>query len=116
MKNDFSSKTTYDCEIITQKAINKLAFELKNKNFLVFDSVLDNWINICGISEGTQRLLIIEALINGEESESLIHEYFESNYEYYFADRVKFTKKRNYGYIYTRYWLRNCKHRFIKRN
>ena len=89
-----------DCETITLNAIDILSGKLKTNNLDTFNLIVNSWIKSCGKSECSQRLIILQAIINNEKSIDLIREYFENNFHYVFSNRIKDSKRSNYGYLY----------------
>jgi hypothetical protein len=92
----------YDCEWITANAIGKLVNSLSVNDQGGFDRELDSWINQCGVSECTQRLLVLKDILENNHSEKSIGDYFRKGFEAVFRDRVESSQEIDYGYIYTR--------------
>jgi len=96
-----SSDDIPNCEQLTFKTVNKLADSFKNNQLDSFDILINNWIKDCGISEYTQRLIILKNINDKKTSAASIQTYFENNFQYVLRNRMYYSKKINYGYIYS---------------
>lgn len=100
-QNKNSSYEITDCELLTHKTIDKLTIELENHQFASFDTILSEWIKQCGISECTQRLIVLENIINDNSSMASIQKYLENDLLQVFRNRIEYSKRINFGYIYS---------------
>jgi hypothetical protein len=96
-----SSQEIPDCERLTSKTINKLTNDFNQNQLDSFDLIINDWIKQCGVSECTQRLIIIEKIKNKKSSDVSIQIYFENDFQYALKNRIANSKQINYGYIYS---------------
>lgn len=94
------SNEIIDCEQLTQKTINRLTNDFNQNQLDSFDLIINNWITQCGISECTQRLIILKNIKDKKPSDICIKTYFENNFQNVLRDRIEDSKRINYGYIY----------------
>lgn len=90
-----------DCEIITHNAIQQLSEMLETNCLDSFDIVLNDWQKSCGVSECSQRLLIIKEIIDNKESINSINTYFDNRLHAVFRYRMEDSNEIDYGYRYT---------------
>ncbi len=98
-----AKRDVLDCETISLNAADILSESLSANNNDTFNLIINAWIKACGISECTQRLIIIKSIINNENPIDSIKSYFENNLHYVLKNRIYDSKKPNYGYIYSDY-------------
>ncbi len=101
-RKPLGSQKPYDCEWITADAIGQLVNSLSANNLAYFDSELDGWIKQCGVSECSQRLVILRDMLENRDSRKSIEDYFRQGFQEVFRDRVERSQEVDYGYVYTR--------------
>ena len=89
-----------DCEVLTLNVVNQLSEKLEKNQLDSFDIIINNWIKACSTSECTQRLIILKNIMDNEKSINSIRTYFEHDFHYLFKNRIKDSKRIDYGYIY----------------
>lgn len=90
-----------NCELITLNSVDFIAAKMKDSNYQAVDRVVKKWITVCGSSEVSKRIEIINAIARQKSTEKLIQDYIDYNYEYNFIKRIEASKEVNFGYIYT---------------
>jgi len=90
-----------DCELLTLKTISKLTGDFKQNQLDSFDFIINDWIKQCGVSECTQRLIIIKNIKDKKPSDVSIKTYFENNFQRVLRNRIEDSKRINFGYIYS---------------
>ena len=88
------------CEPLTMKTINQLSEAFQTNQLNSFDSIVNNWTKHCGISECTQRIIIIKNIKDHKPSDASILLYLENDFHTMFNDRYNSANKIDYGYIY----------------
>lgn len=96
-----TSDDVVDCEALTLTAVNQLANGFSQNRFHLFDEFTKDWIKHCGVSECTQRLIILNNIIERKPSQASIQVYFENNFHDVFWDRVHYAKRIDFGYVYS---------------
>ncbi len=96
-----SSTEIPDCEGLTIKTINRLTEDFKNASLDSFDLVINEWVKQCGVSECTQRLIILKNIMENKPSLESIQTYYENSLQFSFTYRIESSRKINYGYIYS---------------
>ncbi|PKP48184.1 MAG: hypothetical protein CVT94_09170 [Bacteroidetes bacterium HGW-Bacteroidetes-11] len=97
---DFSNEIP-DCARMTTLTINKLSNDFKENQLDSFEIIANDWIKICGISEFTQRLIVLKNIIDKAPSLASIQTYFENDFQYVLRNRIVDSKRINYGYLYS---------------
>ncbi len=92
-----------DCEVVSLNAIDLLYNYLQNKTLDSMDIVTKEWISMCGLSECTQRIIILKTIMEGKNSNEAIKVYFENGFQYSFINRLYDSRRVNYGYYYSNY-------------
>lgn len=100
-QNIKSTEEIVDCELLTLKTINKLSSDFKLNQLDSFDLIINDWIKQCGISECTQRLIILKNIKDKKASDASIQVYFENNFHRVLRNRIEDSKRINFGYIYS---------------
>lgn len=90
-----------DCELLTTETINKLTNKFNLNQSDSIDFIINDWVKQCGISECTQRLIILKTIKDKKPSEAPIQTYFENNFQQVLEFRIENSKMINYGYIYS---------------
>lgn len=90
------------CESITADAITKLVNSLSTNDLSSFDDELAYWIAQCGTTECNQRLVILRDMLENNNSERAIEDYFRKGYDSVFKDRVESSQEVDYVSLYTR--------------
>lgn len=90
-----------DCEILTSIALNRLEHAYLNNTLDATESILNEWIRPCGITEFTQRFVILKNIMNNKPALTDIHTYFDNGLQYVFSNRIEDSKRIDFGYIYT---------------
>lgn len=90
-----------DCELLTFQTINKLTYDFKHNQRDSFNLIINDWIKQCGISECTQRLIILKNIRDKKPSAASILTYYENNFYSVLRNRIHDSKRINYGYIYS---------------
>lgn len=96
-----SDNEILDCEKLTLKTINKLTNDFNYNQLDSFDHYINAWTMQCGISECTQRLIILKKMIDKNPSEVYIRTYFENNFHGVLRNRIEDSRRINFGYLYT---------------
>ncbi|MEN8929453.1 MAG: hypothetical protein ABF242_03150 [Flavobacteriales bacterium] len=89
-----------DCEILSLSAANNLADKIRSKRLDSADEVINEWTNICSVSECTQRIIILNNILQKRETITEIREYFDNKFHIVLKYRINDAKKLNHGYIY----------------
>jgi hypothetical protein len=90
-----------DCEVLTLKTINKLTDNFKLHRLDSFDVNARDWIKHCGVSECTQRIIILKQLLAKEETDAAIRVYIENYFHEKLRARIHYGKQVNFGYVYS---------------
>jgi hypothetical protein len=90
-----------DCEQQTLKTINRLTEDFNQNQLDSFDIIINDWIKLCGISECTQRMIILKNIKDKKPSDISIQTYFENNLQRELRNRIEDSKRINFGYIYS---------------
>lgn len=96
-----SLATVQDCEKLALKTITELTSLFNQNQIDSFDSVTNDLIKHCGISECTQRLVILRNIIDSKPTSASIQLYFENNFHYMYLNRMHASKMINFGYRYS---------------
>ena len=70
-----------DCIATTKNAVNKINELFISNQLDSFAVIKNNWVKICGVSECTQRLIILNNIMSNKPSEEAIKVYFENDFE-----------------------------------
>jgi hypothetical protein len=97
----YSSDEIVDCELLTLRTVNKLSDDFSYYQLDSLDLVINDWINQCGISECTQRLIILKNIMEGKPSAASIQTYFENYFHRILRNRIRDSRRIDYGYAYT---------------
>jgi hypothetical protein len=89
-----------DCEIVTSQTIDRLSEDLKRQQLDSFDLIVNEWVRLCGITECTQRLIILKSIKDHQPIEAAIQLYLENNFHRELKYRIENAKRINFGYIY----------------
>ncbi len=81
-----------DYEAYTLKAINKATLQLAENKLDSVTNTVNNWTFLCGRSEISQRILIITAILKGEDTSHYIQQYINDDFYYYLYQRLEDTK------------------------
>lgn len=98
--NDTSGRIV-DCESLSFHTAEKTLELFKDNRFDSFDSIIQDLIKHCGISEVTQRGIILKRIKNNQSSLNAIQTYIENDFQYVLLDRIEYSKEIDYGYIYS---------------
>jgi len=90
-----------DCIITTRNSVNIINELFKSNQLDSFDIIMDNWVKICGISECSQRLIILNKIITKKPTEESIKVYFENEFQYNYEERLYTAKSNAYNIIYS---------------
>ncbi|TDS15827.1 hypothetical protein [Sphingobacterium paludis] len=89
-----------DCEQITAIALEKLVPALKKNDYQPLESILGTMQSACGESEFTQRMRIIQALVEKKATAELIADYLSKNYHEVLTMRWDYSVEKEYRRIY----------------
>jgi hypothetical protein len=92
----------YDCQWLSMYSANKITYLMEDGQNDSIDLVLKNWINYCGISEISQRILILNSI----EKKTFKTEYLKTYLDYYFDTifyhRIHEADDYNFGFRYAK--------------
>ncbi|GHE23741.1 hypothetical protein [Sphingobacterium griseoflavum] len=89
-----------NCEQITAIALEKLVPALQQNNYQQLESILGTIQSACGENEFTQRMRIIQALIERKTTGALIADYLSKNYHEILTMRWDYTVEKEHRRIY----------------
>jgi len=92
-----------DCEKISLHAANKLSIYLVQNKQDSIERAINDWVLLCGKNELTQRLTILNALLNKKPITDDISIYFNHDFHHKYYYRIANAKKIDYGYRYSDY-------------
>lgn len=90
-----------DCERMTILTINQLSEDFEDNKLDSLEIIGNDWIKLCGISEFTQRLIVLKNIIDKEPVITSVQTYFENHFQYVLRNRIADSKRINYGYLYS---------------
>lgn len=90
-----------DCITITLNAVNKINELFKSNQLDSFAVIKNNWVKTCGVSECTQRLIILNNIMSNVPSEESIKVYIENDFQYRYSNRFYASSSIDFGYIYS---------------
>ncbi|MES1181266.1 MAG: hypothetical protein ABUL44_00570, partial [Flavobacterium sp.] len=90
-----------DCEVVTLNALDKLVEQFSANRYDSVKLIIKEWTKFCGISECTQRLSILNSILNHETSIDSITSYFKNDFYYVLKNRIYYSHRFDYGYYYT---------------
>jgi len=103
------------CELLTLKMAEQVADAFIQDKLDSIETILNEWIKSYGLSEFTQRVLIIKSIKEGKSSAMAIQTYYENEFQRYYQWRLKDAKASNYQSIYNEdkafYFLVPLRHR-----
>ncbi len=94
-------ETKVDCEIISLNAVDILSEYFSNNQYDSTESIITEWVQQCGESEFTKRILILKKILNNESSIDFIKSYFQNNFHIKLKSRINNSRANNFGYRYS---------------
>lgn len=95
-----TDESLQDCEKIVAIALDKLVLALQKNDYQNLESVLGTLQSACGENEFTQRMRIIQALIERKTSGALIADYLSKNYHEVLTMRWDYAIEQEHRRIY----------------
>ncbi len=94
-------RTILDCEELTLNTIEILSEYLTNNQYDSTETIITEWVRQCGISECSQRLIILKAILNKEPFIEATNFYFLQDFHYEFKKRIQDSRENNYQNTYS---------------
>lgn len=88
------------CEQVTQAALPRLVSLLERNDYAQINQVLETIENVCGVSELTQRVRIVNLMIQKENTDEAIHLYLRQYFDEDLIDRLEAAADDGYADIY----------------
>ena len=99
-KKLYAKREIADCEAIMLNAANMAAQKLKAESLDTLTKILDLCTDTCGITECTQRLTIINTILQNQPSLEAIETYYKNEFHSVLKNRILDSKTIDYQLIY----------------